>query len=188
MLTILVGKSRFKVRGLPAEDFPTLPEIGEVDPARIPFRTFRTMISKIFYAISSEESRFQLSGALLELKPDTLVLVATDGHRLALVESVVEGLEEAEGVLVPRKTLQELQRFEGDDLEFRKSEHHLSFTVGRRSPDPMQLIPHLLAADERTAAGRTYCEFGREWGAFDWRTTQNHLERRPRVDCAVDAD
>ena len=138
-MTILVGRSRFKIRGLPHEDFPTLPSIDDAKPLRIPFDRFRGMIGKIFFAISSEESRFQLSGALLELKPDTLVLVATDGHRLALVESVVEGLEEAEGVLVPRKALQELQRFEGEDMEFRKSEHHLSFTVGRR-----QLICRIL--------------------------------------------
>ena len=63
---------------------------------------------EIFYAISSEESRFQLSGALLQQLEDTLALVATDGHRLALVESEVPGIVEAEGVLVPRKALQEL--------------------------------------------------------------------------------
>ena len=130
-LTILVGHSTFKIRGLPAEDFPTLPQV-DVDPLEIPFGTFRNMIGKIFFAISSEESRFQLSGALLEVKDDLLALVATDGHRLALVESPVEGLREAESVLVPRKALQELQRFEGEDLSFRRGEHHLSFTIGRR--------------------------------------------------------
>jgi len=125
ILTILAGKSRFKVRGL---------------PALIPFVTFRNMIAKVFFAISSEESRFQLSGALLEQREGLLALVATDGHRLALVESQVEGLAAAEGVLVPRKALQELQRFESPlDLEFRRSEHHLSFTVG-----PRQLICRIL--------------------------------------------
>ena len=138
-LTILGGKSVFKIRGLPAEDFPSLPDIEDEQPVRIPFPTFRAMIGKIFYAISSEESRFQLSGALLEQRADTLALVATDGHRLALVESALEGLDEQDGVLVPRKALQELQRFEGEDLQFRRSEHHLSFTVGRR-----QLICRIL--------------------------------------------
>ncbi len=138
-MTILAGRSRFKIRGLPHEDFPTLPSIDDAKPLRIPFDNFRAMIGKIFFAISSEESRFQLSGALLEFQPDALILVATDGHRLALVESALEGLEEADGVLVPRKALQELQRFEGADLEFRKSEHHLSFGVGRR-----QLICRIL--------------------------------------------
>jgi DNA polymerase-3 subunit beta len=60
-------------------------------------------------------------------------MVATDGHRLALVENSLEGASEAEGVLVPRKALLELQRFEGDgSLDFRRSDHHLSFRLGRR--------------------------------------------------------
>ena len=139
MLTILVGKSLFKIRGLPAEEFPTLPNIEEEKPVRVPFKTFRNMITKVFFAISSEESRFQLSGALMEFREDCLVLVATDGHRLALVESAVKGTTEAEGVLVPRKALQEIQRFEGEDLNFRRSEHHLSFTIARR-----QLICRIL--------------------------------------------
>ncbi len=132
-LGIAAGKSRFKVRGLPAEDFPTLPKLVSDDPVSLPFPTFRAMIGKIFYAISSEESRYQLSGALLKIQDDSLALVATDGHRLALIESEVEGLKAAKGVLVPRKTLQELQRFESmEDLQFRNSENHLSFVVGRR--------------------------------------------------------
>ncbi len=139
MLTILVGKSVFKIRGLPAEEFPTLPNIEDEKPVRIPFHKFRNMVTKIFFAISSEESRFQLSGALMRLMDDGIVLVATDGHRLALVESEVQGMEEAEGVLVPRKALQELQRFEGEDMSFRRSDHHLSFTIGAR-----QLICRIL--------------------------------------------
>ncbi len=132
LLTILAGKSVFKIRGLPAEEFPTLPNIEDEQPVRIPFHTFRNMVTKIFFAISSEESRFQLSGALMKLIEDGIVLVATDGHRLALVESEIQGMAESEEVLVPRKALQELQRFEGEDMNFRRSEHHLSFTIGAR--------------------------------------------------------
>ena len=139
LLTILVGKSVFKIRGLPAEEFPTLPNIEDEQPVRIPFQTFRNMVTKIFFAISSEESRFQLSGALMQLIEDGLVMVATDGHRLALVETQIQGMEESDGVLVPRKALQELQRFEGEDMSFRRSEHHLSFTLGAR-----QLICRIL--------------------------------------------
>lgn len=139
-LTILAGKSQFKMRGLPAEDFPTLPSIAQEEPTVVPFATFKGMVGKIFFAISSEESRFQLSGALMKPGGGALALVATDGHRLALVESEVAGLAETDGVLVPRKALQELQRFESPlDLEFRQSEHHLSFTVGAR-----QLICRIL--------------------------------------------
>jgi DNA polymerase III subunit beta len=139
VLTILAGKSVFKIRGLPAEEFPTLPNIEDEQPVRIPFQTFRNMVTKVFFAISSEESRFQLSGALMQLREDGMVLVATDGHRLALVESGIKGMEESDGVLVPRKALQELQRFEGEDMSYRHSEHHLSFTIGAR-----QLICRIL--------------------------------------------
>ncbi len=139
-LTIKAGRSRFKIRGLPAEDFPTLPVVDESNVSTIPFLTFRAMISKVFFAISSEESRFQLSGALLQMGEDSASLIATDGHRLSLVESEVLGLVESEGVLVPRKALAELQRFDVDgDMIFRRSEHHLAFMVGRR-----QLICRIL--------------------------------------------
>ncbi len=79
------------------------------------------MIAKVIFAISTEESRFQLNGALFKLKPDGLEMVATDGHRLALVEAAAGGADGTavtikkaqEGVLIPRKALQELLRFEG---------------------------------------------------------------------------
>jgi DNA polymerase-3 subunit beta len=91
------------------------------------------MISKILFAVSTEESRFQLNGALVKLGDGTLSIVATDGYRLALVENDLDGAEAADGVLVPRKALQELQRLEGEgDVSFGRGEHHLSFRVGRR--------------------------------------------------------
>lgn len=132
-LTIVSGKSRFKIHGLSAEDFPTLPEVGEAFDLAIGFPQFKRMVSKVFFAVSAEESRFQLNGALLKTKDEALEMVATDGHRLALVECAHEGAKEADGVLIPRKALQELQRFDSDeDLVFRRGEHHLSFSLGRR--------------------------------------------------------
>ncbi|RMH16963.1 MAG: DNA polymerase III subunit beta [Acidobacteria bacterium] len=132
-VSLAAGKSRFKIRGLPADDFPTLPSLEADGAVEVAFPTFKKMVGKVFFAVSSEESRFQLAGALLEQREGALTLVATDGHRLALVESEVEGLEAADSVLVPRKALQELLRLEDEaDLHFRRGEHHLSFTVGRR--------------------------------------------------------
>ena len=133
-LIIEAGKSRFKINGLSPEDFPTLPDVSEESSTEIPFRQLKRMISKIIFAVSTEESRFQLNGALLKLKEGAMELVATDGHRLALVENALETAEvDGEGVLIPRKALQELQRFESDEnVLFRRGEHHLSFEVGRR--------------------------------------------------------
>jgi len=132
-LTISAGKSRFKINGLSPEDFPTLPDVKEDEGIPIPFAQFKAMIGKIIFAVSTEESRFQLNGALVRLKDEGLELVATDGHRLALVENPLAGSKDGEGVLVPRKALQELLRFEGEEtVTFRRGEHHLSFRLGQR--------------------------------------------------------
>jgi DNA polymerase III subunit beta len=133
VLSIRAGRSRFKIHGLSPEDFPSLPAVDEKRRVEIPSADFRRMIAKILFAVSAEESRFQLNGALLKLKTGGLEMVATDGHRLALVEGSLEGAIEDDAVLVPRKALQELQRLEGDGtLSYRRGEHHLSFRLGRR--------------------------------------------------------
>ncbi len=132
-LKITAGSSRFTINGLSPEDFPTLPEVDGEAAVQLPFGQFKAMVGKVIFAVSTEESRFQLNGALVKLKDGGLEMVATDGHRLALVENQLEGAREADGVLVPRKALLELQRFEGDgELDYRRSEHHLSFRLGRR--------------------------------------------------------
>lgn len=135
-ITIRAGNSRFKIHGLPAEDFPTLPTVVEEYRVDVPFAEFRRMIGKILFAVSSEESRFQLNGALVKFKDSSLEIVATDGHRLALVESALPdgtGGRAGDSVLVPRKALQELQRFEGSDtLSYGRGQHHLSFKTGHR--------------------------------------------------------
>jgi DNA polymerase-3 subunit beta len=133
-LNIEAGPSRFKINGLSPGDFPTLPEVGGEGATEIPFAQLKAMIGKVIFAVSTEESRFQLNGALLKMKEGAMELVATDGHRLALVENALEtDGADGEGVLIPRKALQELLRFESDEtVLFRRGEHHLSFTIGHR--------------------------------------------------------
>lgn len=132
-LTIRAGRSRFKIHGLAPDDFPTLPVVDDRSAIEIPFADLRRMIGKVLFAVSAEESRFQLNGALLKLKKGALELVATDGHRLALVETGLDGADGDHQVLVPRKALQELQRLEGEgNVAYRRGEHHLSFRLGRR--------------------------------------------------------
>ncbi len=131
-LEIRAGKSHFNILGMSSEEFPKLPE---VDGATIefPFASFKTMVSKVLFAVSTEDSRFQLNGALLKLKSGGMELVATDGHRLALVENEVAGAEEGDGVLVPRKALMEIQRLDADgDVLFSRGENHLAFEIGNR--------------------------------------------------------
>lgn len=144
-LAIAAGRSRFRIRGLEADNFPTLPEVETGAAADLGIPLMKALISKIFFAISSEESRFQLNGALFKVREDGLEMVATDGHRLALaeIESPPEDDEDSrsflvhvpqDGVLIPRKALQEILRFDDgeESLSFRRSEHHLSFRFGHR--------------------------------------------------------
>ncbi|MEM7481155.1 MAG: DNA polymerase III subunit beta [Acidobacteriota bacterium] len=132
-LSIQGGRSRFKIHALQVDDFPTLPEVGEGARFEVPFKTFKGMIGKVLFAISAEESRFQLNGALLKVKEGFVEMVATDGRRLALVEEAIETASGEDSVLVPRKALHELQRFEGGDtLALQRGEHHVVFRLGRR--------------------------------------------------------
>jgi DNA polymerase III subunit beta len=97
------------------------------------------LIAKTSFAISMEESRYTLNGALLILKPDTISMVATDGHRLALVEAAhhFEGLSNEARTLIPKKAMTEIQRLAGEagdegQVEFARDDSHLFFQVGDR--------------------------------------------------------
>ena len=112
---------------------PNLERVFKTQSIELPFAQLKQMISKVLFAVSTEESRFQLNGALLKLREGAVELVATDGHRLALVENTLDGGSDDQGVLVPRKALQELQRFEDEgSVVFCRGEHHLSFQLGHR--------------------------------------------------------
>src|SRR5947209_4586201 len=91
--SFVCGRSRTRIPGMSRESFPELPSMPEV-LAELPVSILSQMISNTIFAISAEESRFTLNGALLILRENGLVMVATDGHRLAMVEKRVplEGL------------------------------------------------------------------------------------------------
>lgn len=137
---VKVAAERFdsRMQTLPREDFPTLPDAAGNWSATLPREALRTMIPKTQFAITGEDTRYFLNGALFVLSGDTLSLVATDGHRLALVQVPRDGKKgktEEIRVILPRKTLNELQRLlaEGeDDVRFEKGENHLFFEVGGR--------------------------------------------------------
>src|SRR5512146_616867 len=107
---ITSGRSRTRIAGMSRESFPELPESPE-PLAEIPVKTLSSMISRTSFAISLEESRFTLNGALLLMKPDGLTMVATDGHRLAFVQaSPAESGTVAQQfrALIPKKAMAEL--------------------------------------------------------------------------------
>ena len=138
------GNSLYKIVGLPKENFPSIPE-GSGPFVTIPGNVLRAMIQRTMFAITQEESRYSLNGALLVLTPQEIRMVATDGHRLALVVKVMDipGVDSEIRALIPRKTLVEIQKLIGDQdlmVEFGRDENHLFFTVGAK-----KLVSRILA-------------------------------------------
>jgi DNA polymerase-3 subunit beta len=138
---VKVAAERFDSRmaTLPREDFPALPESpAGAESAQLARDAIRQMVSKTQFAITGEDTRYFLNGALFVLREDSMSLVATDGHRLALVSvarEVKNGGGEELKVILPRKTLMELNRLlaDGDGpIKFEKGENHLFFEVGGR--------------------------------------------------------
>jgi DNA polymerase-3 subunit beta len=135
---VKVAADRFdsRMQTLPREDFPTLPEATGKERASLPRTALREMVAKTHFAITGEDTRYFLNGAKFILRPDSMTLVATDGHRLALVEVKREGGGDQEiGVILPKKTLLELGRLlpEGEgDIYYEAGENHLFFEVGGR--------------------------------------------------------
>jgi DNA polymerase-3 subunit beta len=135
---ITCDRRNYKLVGMSKDNFPALPEFPHA-LVKIPAKLLASVIAKTTFAISLEESRYTLNGALLVVKPTSLTMVATDGHRLAMVESdhKFEGLSTETRVLVPKKAMNEVQRLaaeSGDDavVEFAQDESHLFFQFGGR--------------------------------------------------------
>jgi DNA polymerase-3 subunit beta len=135
---VVSDRKKYKLVGMAKENFPALPVMPHV-LVRIPAAILESLIGKTKFAISMEESRYTLNGGLLILKPDTLAMVATDGHRLALAETdqKLAGLNGEVKVLIPKKAMDEVEKLAstaGADahIEFAKDESHLFFQVGHR--------------------------------------------------------
>jgi DNA polymerase-3 subunit beta len=133
------GRSNTKMVGMARANFPQVPEFPETGLTQIAVGSIKGMISKTIFAISNEESRYTLNGALMILKAESLSMVATDGHRLAHIEKTGESLQNISGekkTLIPRKALAELQSLladtEVDSLDFFDDEHTLFFRLGHR--------------------------------------------------------
>ncbi len=145
---VKVAADRFdsRMQTLPREDFPTLPESTGVANATLARDVLRQMVGKTQFAITGEDTRYFLNGALFILRPDSMSLVSTDGHRLALVtvpresvkakdKSSADAKDEEVRVILPRKTLLELGRLlsEGEgEILYERGENHLFFSIGGR--------------------------------------------------------
>jgi DNA polymerase-3 subunit beta len=145
---ITSDRKSYKLVGMSKENFPALPEVPPV-LAKLPARTLASMVTKTAFAISTEESRYTLNGALLILKPDAMIMVSTDGHRLALVETEhkfsAPALRDEVRILIPKKAMLEVQRLAAEEeekaeIEFSRDDSHIFF----RFPSGRLLISRLL--------------------------------------------
>jgi DNA polymerase-3 subunit beta len=137
-IQVTCERKNYKLVGMSKENFPALPSFPDA-VTKLPAGLLGSLISKTTFAISAEESRYTLNGALLVLKPASVTMVATDGHRLAMVEAEhkMEGFTQETRVLVPKKAMTEIQRLASDSaddasLEFAQDESHLFFRFGQR--------------------------------------------------------
>jgi DNA polymerase-3 subunit beta len=183
------GRSRTRIAGLSRESFPELPVMPEVI-AEVPVKQLSAMIARTMFAISMEESRFTLNGALLLLGDKTLTMVATDGHRLAYVQrpsDAMNGHGGAYRALVPRKAMAEIIKLADDassgegaeaKVKFGGDDNHLFFEFGPRLlitrkltgnfPDYERVLPQdntniaTLAKDEIKSAIERVAQFADE--------------------------
>ncbi len=130
------GNSRFRLFGLPESEFPAFPEVDFGSSWKMRARDVQTLISHTAFAASTEESRPILNGVLWQLRRETTLMVATNGHRLARMSCPLAEVNAPEAeLIVPPKALAQVERLFSaeDELEVARSENHLAFRSTQRS-------------------------------------------------------
>jgi DNA polymerase-3 subunit beta len=155
-LTLHGGKSRFTLQSLPADDFPLVSESADFGAVfAVPQNTLKGLLDQVHFAMAVHDIRYYLNGILFIAEGRTLTLVATDGHRLALAQASLEGdVPSRQEVILPRKTVLELQRLLRDEAEpiemkFANNQAKFSFSgmefvtklVEGKFPDYNRVIP-----------------------------------------------
>ncbi len=152
------GRAKYHIAGLPADEYPSLPQYEEIGLVSIETDQIQEMLSKTVYSMASEEGRYNLAGVYLEKLEEEarLRMVSTDGHRLSLVDREVAGLDELDlekGAIIPRKGVLEMSRLleESDQAKFGVKGSAAVLVAGQstlmmrlleaRYPDYRQVIP-----------------------------------------------
>ena len=171
------GKSRFTLQTLPAEDFPLVQEAANFGPTfSVPQKTLKELLNQVSFAMAVHDIRYYLNGILFVAEGQQLSLVATDGHRLAFSSATLDVEVPKQEVILPRKTVLEMQRLLSDkegaiEMQFAGNQAKFSFEgmefvtklVEGKFPDYNRVIPKnhhniitlgrvpLLASLQRTA-------------------------------------
>ncbi|NQT76016.1 MAG: DNA polymerase III subunit beta [Candidatus Omnitrophica bacterium] len=130
-MTIKCGKCFFKIMGLPKEDFPKLPEFEATPHVVMEQAVLKNMLSMTHFSMSHDETRYVLNGALFLFSAGQLIIVTTDGKRLSLVKKEISKDAPTKAIIVPSKTIYELNRVLGDtgDAKVTFSENQIRFEL-----------------------------------------------------------
>src|SRR5918998_643547 len=132
-VTLECGRSRFKLLGLPKDEFPSFPNVRFTDSWRVKSGDLQQLITHTSFAVPTEESRPILNGVLWELRPEHMRMVATNAHRLSRMQVPITSTgAPSNDLIVPPKALDQIRRlFPADEeLEIARGDNHLGF----RSP------------------------------------------------------
>ena len=154
-LTLQGGKSRFTLQSLPADYFPLVQEAADFGPMfSLPQKVLRKLVNQVHFAMAVHDIRYYLNGILFVAEGKSLTLVATDGHRLALAQATLDHEMPKQEVILPRKTVLELQRLLKDEdtaIEMRFAGNQAKFTfsgmefvtklVEGKFPDYNRVVP-----------------------------------------------
>ncbi|MBV9623501.1 MAG: DNA polymerase III subunit beta [Acidobacteria bacterium] len=194
-VSIRCGRSHTKMVGMARANFPSLPLFPTAGVVKIPAQLLSAMIERTAFAVANEESRYTLNAALLVLKPESIIMVATDGHRLAHIERAGESFEGLSGemkTLIPKKAMDELRLLlQGSDVEaveFAKDESTLFFRIGTRLLTSRQLtgqFPNYEAVLPKENS-KSIALHGEELGAAISRVAQFADERSRAVRLKLD--
>lgn len=123
-IALSCGKAQFRLAGVPADEFPQMAAASDFRFSKLRTETVRAAIEKTYFAISTDEMRYNLNGVYIELRKEksstSFRVVATDGHRLAMVTRELgddESLTLGKGVILPRKGINELRRLLAETTE-----------------------------------------------------------------------
>jgi DNA polymerase-3 subunit beta len=128
-VTLECGRARFKLLGIPRDEFPTFPPVRFEGAWTVTSADLQKLIGHVAFAASTEESRPILNGVLWELRKEQMRMVATNGHRLARMDVAVGGGKQSGDFIVPPKALDQVRRLfgSGEEIEIARSENHLGF-------------------------------------------------------------
>jgi DNA polymerase-3 subunit beta len=116
---IVSGHSQFKLVGLPKEEYPSMPDVAEEGMIAMDGDTLRDMIKKTLYAAGENDARYVLNGLFVHLSPSkgglNIRMVGTDGHRLSMIDRIVDAKHKEESVIIPKKAMMELRRLLEED-------------------------------------------------------------------------